>query len=166
MAAMSDATPTAGRLWKRMTFEQRQRAARAFWREENIAADHAQAIQLIAKHTKFRPKTVAGLDGEGKARYLANVPVPDDIATRLLVLYHLAEQGPMMGAFLDALGIAHDHGLIQEGQVTPDPARLGPAVAAITATFPSEDVSLYLDTLLCQDPATWGALRALPDLPA
>ena len=163
---MNDTTPTAGRLWKRMTFEQRQRAARAFWREDNIAADQAQAIQLIAKHNKFRPKTVAGLDAEGKARYLANVPVSDEIATRLLVLYHLAEQGPMMGAFLDALGIAHDNGLIRDTDVKPDPAKLGPAVAAITARYPSEDVSLYLDTLLCHDPATWGALPGLPTTPA
>jgi hypothetical protein len=163
---MSDTIPTAGRLWKRMTFDQRQRAARAFWREEKGAADHAQAIQLIAKHTKFRPKTVAGLDGESKARYLANVPVPDDIATRLLVLYHLAEQAPMMGAFLDALGIAHDHGLIREGNVTPDPAQLGPAVAALARAYPSADVSLYLDTLLCHDPQSWSALRGLPDMPA
>jgi hypothetical protein len=149
-----------------MTFEQRQRAARAFWREENIAADHAQAIQLIAKHTKFRPKTVAGLDAEGKSRYLANVPVSDEIATRLLVLYHLAEQGPMMGAFLDALGIAHDHGLIRDSKVTPDTAKLGPAVAALASAYPAADVSLYLDTLLCHDPQTWRALQGLPDTPA
>ena len=163
---MTDTTPTAGRLWKRMTFEQRQRAARAFWREENIAADHAQAIQLIAKHTKFRPKTVASLDAEGKARYLANVPVSDEIATRLLVLYHLAEQGPMMGTFLDALGIAHDHGLIRDSNVTPDPAKLGSAITAITNAYPAEDVSLYLDTLLCHDPTTWGALQGRPAMPA
>jgi hypothetical protein len=163
---MTDTTPTAARLWKRMTFEQRQRAARAFWREENIAADHAQAIQLIAKHTKFRPKTVAGLDAEGKSRYLANVPVSDEIATRLLVLYHLAEQGPMMGTFLDALGIAHENGLIRDGEVTPDPAKLGPAVATLASAYPPADVSLYLNTLVCHDPVTWGALQGLPEMSA
>ena len=167
IAAMTNLTPTAGRLWRRMTFEQRQRAARAFWRDETIAADHAQAIQLIAKHNKFRPKTVAGLDAEGKARHLASVPTPpDDVATRLLVAYHLAEQRPMMGTFLDALGIAHENGLIQDSNVTPDPAKLGPAVAALASAYPPEDVSLYLDTLLCHDPVTWGGLPGLPGVPA
>ena len=164
---MTDMTPTAGRVWKRMTFEQRHRAARAFWRDETIAADQAQAVQLIAKHSKFRPKTIAGLDTEGKARHLASVPtLPDDVATRLLVLYHLAEQRPMMAAFLDALGIAHDDGLIQDGHVTPDPAKLGPAVAALAGAYPAADVSVYLDTLLCHDPETWGGLQGLPERPA
>ena len=164
---MTDMTPTAGRLWKRMTFEQRQRAALAFWKDETIAADQAQAVQLIAKHSKFRPKTVAGLDVEGKARHLASVPaLPDDVATRVLVLYHLAAQRSMMGAFLDALGLAHENGLIQEGNVTPDRARLGPAVTSIATQYPPADVSLYLNTLLCQDPETWGALQGLPEMPA
>jgi hypothetical protein len=156
---MADLTPTAPRVWKRMTFEQRQRAALAFWRDDSIAADQAQAVQLIAKDKKFRPKTIAGLDAEGKARHLASVgTLPEDIATRLLIVYHLAEQRPMMGAFLDALGIAHENGLIQDSDSTPDPAKLGPAVAALAAAYPATDVSLYLDTLLCHDPQTWGAL--------
>jgi hypothetical protein len=165
---MTDMTPTAGRVWKRMTFEQRRRAASAFWRDDTIAADQAQAVQLIAKHVKFRPKTIAGLDVEGKARHLASVPtLPDDVAARLLVLYHLAEQRPMMAAFLDALGIAHENGLIQDAsEVRPDQAKLGPAVAALANAFPAADVSIYLDTLLCHDPQTWGALQGLPEMPA
>jgi hypothetical protein len=165
---MTDMTPTAGRLWKRLTFEQRHRAALAFWQDETIAADQAQAVQLIAKHSKFRPKTVAGLDVESKARHLASVPtLPDDIATRLLVLYHLAAQRPMMGTFLDALGIAHENGLIQEGSdVAPDSTKLGPAVTALASVYPAADVSIYLNTLLCHDPQTWGALQGLPGMPA
>jgi hypothetical protein len=164
---MTDMTLTAGRVWKRMTFEQRHRAARAFWRDDTVAADQAQAVQLIAKHVKFRPKTIAGLDAEGKARHLASVPtLPDDIAARLLVLYHLAEQRPMMAAFLDALGIAHENGLIQDSSnVTPDPAKLGPAVAVLANAYPAADVSIYLNTLLCHDPQTWGALEAFPEMP-
>ncbi len=125
-------------------------------------------MQLIAKHVKFRPKTIAGLDAEGKARHLASVPtLPDDVAARLLVLYHLAEQRPMMAAFLDALGIAHEDGLIQDSHnVTPDPAKLGPAVAVLANAYPAVDVSIYLNTLLCHDPQTWGALQALPEMPA
>ena len=42
------------------------------------------------------------------------------MAARALIVYHLAEQRPMMGAFLDALGIAHENGLIQEDAAKPD----------------------------------------------
>jgi len=92
-----------------MTAEQRLRAASALWRDDQAANDQMHAALLIAKQLNFRPKTVAGLDDDRKARYLASVPdLPEDIAARMLVLYHVAEQRPMMGAFLDAVGIAHE----------------------------------------------------------
>lgn len=161
---MTDTALTPSRLWKRMTPEQRHSAARAFWRDENAADDQIQAVLLISQQKKFRPKTVISLNEDRKARHLASLPaLPDALAARALVVYHLADQRPMMGAFLDALGIAHENGLIQEDQVTPDPARIGPAAAAISKQFPAEDVSLYLNTLLCQDPQTWGGLREVVD---
>ena len=52
------------------------------------------------------------------------------------IVYHLAEQRPMMGAFLDALGIAHENGLIQEENVKPDAAKMKAAVAKISAAVP------------------------------
>jgi hypothetical protein len=164
---MTDTTPTPGRVWRRMTADQRQRAARAFWRDEQGAAERTQAVLLIAQQMKFRPKTVAGLDDERRARHLASVPtLPDAIAARVLMFYHLAEQRPMMGAFLDALGIAHDDGLIRDDDVTPDEAKVGAAAAALAAAYPAADVSIYLNTLLCQDPKTWGALSGLAPLQA
>src|SRR3981081_1616822 len=99
---MSD-TLTPSRLWKRMTPEQRQQAALAFWSDENATDDQIQAVLLISQQKKFRPKTVIGLDEERKARHLASLPnLPDALAARALVTYHLAQQRPMMGAFLDA----------------------------------------------------------------
>jgi hypothetical protein len=156
---MTESTLTPARLWKGMTTALRLDAARAFWADEEATEDQVQAVLLIAQHKKFRPKTLVGLDLERKARHLASLPsLPDAMAARVLVLYHLAEQRPMMGVFLDALGIAHDNGLIQEDQVMPDAAKLGPAVAVITGRFAPDVVLLYLRTLLCQDPQTWSGL--------
>jgi hypothetical protein len=153
---------TPSRLWKHMTADQRQRAARAFWSDPDAKADHLQAVMLIAQQKKFRPKTVSGLDVDRKARHLASLPsLPDALAARALVVYHLAEQRPMMGAFLDALGIAHENGLIQEDSVKPDAAKVPAAAAAIGNQFPPEDVKLYLETLVCQDPETWAALGSI-----
>src|SRR5436190_13600689 len=110
---MADTTLTPSRLWKRMTADQRARAAHAFWSDEDAVDDQVQAALLIAEQKKFRPKTVIGLDLDRKARHLATVrSLPDSLAARALVVYHLAEQRPMMGAFLDALGIAHENGVI------------------------------------------------------
>jgi hypothetical protein len=157
---MTETTLTPSRLWKRLTSEQRQRAAYAFWSDPEATDDQVQAAFLIAQRKKFRPKTVIGLDLDRKARHLATVAgVSDQIAARALVTYHLAEQRPLMKAFLDALGIAHENGLIQEENVKPDAARIKGAVEKISMEFPREDVRIYLDTLLCQDPETWGGLE-------
>ncbi|HKB10418.1 MAG TPA: hypothetical protein VKD69_07185 [Vicinamibacterales bacterium] len=162
---MTDTTLTPSRLWKRMTVEQRTRVAHAFWADPEATDDQVQAAMLIAQQKKFRPKTIIGLDLDRKARHLATLgAVPDQIAGRALIVYHLAEQRPMMGAFLDALGIAHENGLIQEDEVKPEAEKIAPAAAQIAQQFPAEDVSIYLSTLLSQDPETWAVLKELPHL--
>jgi hypothetical protein len=162
---MTDPTLTPSRSWKRMTLEQRLRAAQALWRDDDAAGDQVQAAGLIAKHMKFRPRSVAGLDRDRKAGHLATIAnVPEELAARLLIVYHLAEQRPMMAALLDTLGIAYDHGLIQEDAVAPDPATVGAAAAALARDYPAHDVALYLNTLPWQDPASWGGLQGLPEI--
>src|SRR5687767_5420666 len=101
------------RIWKRMSAERRLEAAELFWADDESAEQQAEAITAIAGHLKFRTKSVLALPDAKKARYLAALPtVSDSIAARALVQYHLARQRPMMGTFLDAIGIAHDDGLI------------------------------------------------------
>ena len=159
---MTEATLTPSKLWKRMSADQRLHAAQAFWADEQATDDQIQAVLLIAGQKKFRTKFVISLDDERKAKHLAGMmSLPEGLAARALVVYHLAKQRDMMGAFLDALGIAHENGLIQDDGVKPDPEKLAPAVADIRSKFPAEAVDLYLDTLLCQDPETWGGLKDL-----
>ena len=74
------------------------------------------------------------------------------------MLYHLSDQRALMGRFLDSLGIEHENGLIKEDNVQPDKDKLAPAATALAREFPPDDVRLYLTTLLCQDPETWGGL--------
>src|SRR3982751_6480312 len=161
---MTDTTLTPSRLWKRLTADQRARLARAFWADPDATDDQVQAALLIAQQKKFRPKTVIGLDLDRKARHLATLgSVPDQIAGRALIVYHLAEHRPMMGAFLDALGIEHENGLIKDDEVKPAAEKIAPAAAQIAQQYPAGDVNLYLNTLLCQDPETWGALKDVPE---
>lgn len=157
---MTEQTLTPAKLWKRMTADQRLKAARAFWLDEDATDDQLQAVLVISQQKKFRPKFVLSLDTDRKAKHLSGLlALPETLAARTLVIYHLAEQREMMGAFLDALGIAHENGLIQDDGVKPDPEKILPAVATLKEKFPADDVSLYLQTLVCQDPETWGALR-------
>ncbi len=154
------------RLWRTMPTDRRIAAATAFWTDENAALEQAEAIALIARQIKFRPRSVQALGVEKRAKYLGGIAqVSDLLAARLLVVYHLEFQRPMMGAFLDALGIVHVNGLIEdETPKTPTPEAIGQAADQLSATFPKDDVGRYFWTLLWQDPETWGALQTRPEL--
>jgi hypothetical protein len=151
-------------IWKQMPEARRIEAAEAFWRETDGVEQQVEAMALLARHLKARPKFVQGLPIDRRAKYLAHYPsMPEVLAARLLVSFHLAHQRPMLRTFLDALGIPHDDGLITgdvEGPIARE--KLDAAVAALAAEYQAGDVSLYLATLLSQDPATWGALADVP----
>ena len=162
---MTESTLTPSRLWRRMTADQRLRAAHAFWADEQASDDQVQAVMLIAQQKKFRPKFILGLDDERRAKHLATmIALPEALAARCLVIYHLKDHREMMGAFLDALGLKHDNGLIEDDDAKPETEKIGPAVDAIAAKYPAEDVALYLTTLVCQDPDTWGGLSTFPQI--
>jgi hypothetical protein len=154
------------KLWRAMPPDVRAAAARAFWTDENAALEQAEAIALIARQIKFRPRSVQALPVEKRGKYLAGIAqVSDLLAARLLVVYHLESQRPMMGAFLDALGIKHDQGLIEDdAPKAPTPEALNAAADSLVAAFPKADVARYFWTLLWQDPETWGALQERPEL--
>lgn len=149
-----------------MPVEKRVQAAEAFWRDSEspeIQAQHAEALVSLARRLNFRTKTLQGLPVERKARHLGQMgDVSDAIATRALIAYHFSTKRPLMAAFLDALAIPHDNGLITEEQVAPpSAAALAKAVAAVQGAFDADDVSRYLRTLVTLDGETWAHLDEL-----
>lgn len=156
------------RLWKRLPAERRLDAARAFWEsdDENSRTEQIEAIVALARHMKFRPQSMQSMPIEKRAKYLSQLPaMTESIAARALVAYHLTHQRAMMGRFLDALGIAHEDGLITaESLEPPDRAKLTSAAADLAKEYPAADVAIYLNTLLAQDPQTWEGLAGLPEL--
>ena len=145
-------------LWKSLSEERRLQAATAFWEDEQSVAEQVEAVGAIARQINFRPKSVLAMPVERRARQLARMPrLSDSLVGRLLVAYHLSTQRPMMAAFLDALGIGHENGLIAEEEVkAPDRDALIAAARDLATKHPVEDVRLYLSTLVMQDPETWG----------
>jgi len=164
IAGRKDIPAGPGKLWKRITPERRVEASAAFWKEKDESTEQqAEALLAIASHYRFRPKTVRTLPLEKKVRYLASLPgLSDVVAGRVLVAYHLEHQRPMLGAFLDALGIAHENGVLKVDELkAPEAERLKAAAATLGAAYPPDDVELYFQTLLVQDPETWGGLASL-----
>lgn len=143
-----------------MPLEKRQAAAKAFWEDEHGLDQQVEVIVTLARKLNFRPKSLQQLPAERRIKLLANMTdVSEAVATRALIGYHLTSERPMMAAFLDAVGIDHDNGLITAEEVpAPAPEKLAAGVAAIKAGFPAEDVRRYLHTLVVLDGDTWGAL--------
>jgi hypothetical protein len=154
------------RMWRLMPAELRTSAAAAFWSDDQAALEQAEATALIAKQIKFRPKSVLSLPVEKKAKHLAGLAqVSDLLAARLLISYHLEHERPMMAAFLDALGIAHEDGLIKDEEPKkPDDETLDKGVRELAEKFPKPNVARYFWALLWQDPETWGGLKGRPEL--
>jgi len=151
----------AARLWKNLSAERRLETAVAFWAESEDMTSQAEAIDAIARHLKFRARSVMELPVDKRARYLCALPaMSDSLAARLLVTYHLTAQRPMMAAFLDALGVPHEDGLITAEDVkVPDAATCRAAAKALMSRFPEADTTTYFATLVVQDPETWKPLE-------
>jgi hypothetical protein len=157
-------TDRPSRIWKELPPDVRLTASTAFWKndESNDAAlQHAEAIMAIAKRLNFRPKSAQALPEERRARLLAQMSdVSDAVATRALIAYHFETQRPLMAAFLDALGVAHDNGLITAESVTPpEAAAISDAAGRVRQAFPGDAVRLYLRTLKALDADTWANLN-------
>ena len=151
-------------LWKEMSPEKRLVAANAFWSDEHGHEQHVEVIVTLARKLNFRPKSVPALPLERRAKLLAGMDVSDAVASRALIAYHLAAERPMMGAFLDALNIEHDNGLITAEEVpAPDKTTLAEGVRTLKSTFPEDAVRLYLHTLVLLDGDTWSDLNGMLD---
>ena len=155
-------------VWKVVPEERRLDAARAFYDDKSLKDFQGAADTYIARLKNFRPQFVKKLPVEKRAAYLAHLPLSGELASQLLVSYHFAKQRPLMGAFLDALGVKNDQGLIPDGiePEKPSAESLAEAVKVVRSRFPAADVDLYFNVLQSQAPEIWSGLAQHASLPA
>jgi hypothetical protein len=156
--------PTAIRIWKHLPHEERLAAATAFFAETPPELT-GPAIGALVKARHLRPQAARALAPEAQARILATVLDPGEaLAQGLLVALHLGDRRPILRAFLDALSLPHEDGVLKEDGDTaaaPVSAEHAKAGVAALASFPPGHVRTYLNTLWLQDPDRWGALEAV-----
>jgi len=152
---------TAVRLWKRLSREDRGEAAAAFWKEPPQEA-LGLALGAIVKSRKLRPQVARSLSEEERVRALASVLDPGEpLAAALLVALHLGARRSILVAFLDALGLPHDDGILKEegDQAPPPTAEAVRSATQALASFPRNQIEVYYNTLWLQDPDRWAALE-------
>jgi hypothetical protein len=151
---------TATHVWKALPHEERLRAAGAFFRDPSPDLV-GSALGAIVKARRMRPQAARTLTPEAQARIIATVLDPgESLAQGLLVLLHLAERRPLLAAFLDALALPHEDGLLTEEAESAAPPSVEDATRAVKAlsSHPGDQVETYLNTLWLQDREHWSAL--------
>jgi hypothetical protein len=151
---------TASRLWKSLPLAERQLAATAFSKDPSPELV-ASALGALVKARRMRPQAARSLSPEAQARILATVLDPgESLAQGLLVSLHIAERRELLGAFLDALELPHEGGILAEDADETPPPSVDAARKAlgVLAAFPPDQVRTYLNTLWLQDPERWAAL--------
>jgi hypothetical protein len=152
-------------LWATLPPELRLAAARSLYAHDwGQAPTRREADATIMYAMRFRESAVRQLPIEKRANYLARSVRPSEsLAGSLLLALHLEQRRAMLGAFLDALEIPHEDGLIAEDHEMKPPtaAALKKAAKTLSSEFPAEDVELYLATLYVLDRETWAGLEPL-----
>jgi hypothetical protein len=88
-------------------------------------------------------------------------PALDAAAAGLIHAWLLKKQNAMLVDFLNALGIQHEKGVVEDLPGAMDDAKLKTAVAALVAKYPPEVVAVYLNAFNDMNGANWANLKAM-----
>ena len=88
-------------------------------------------------------------------------PALDAVAGGLIRAWLLKKQKAMLMDFLDALGIKHEDGVVENLPGEMDDAKLKPAVATLLAKYPPEVVAVYLNAFNEMNETSWANLKAM-----
>ena len=88
-------------------------------------------------------------------------PALDPVAANLLRTWLLKKHKQMLADFLDALGIAHQDGVVEDLPPAMDDAKVHTAVEALLAKYPPEAVAVYLHAFNEMNEVGWPNLKAM-----
>lgn len=150
-------------LWRALTPAEREGALQSLADDKESRPHLIRLASSLPRFRAFRPQAVAKLtDRELVAAIAGSTMAPDMIQTSLIGM-HLPARAGMLGAFMDALGIPHEGGLIKDGETVRLPAadKIEAAIARLVKEYPPREVTIYLLSLVAMDPETWKPLAAV-----
>jgi hypothetical protein len=129
--------------------ERRRDILLTFWKRGDQASRRMAQAQL-AKSLHFRDETMKKLPPEKKADLLAAKLASSEFEPHFeaaLLTFHVLERAELMGAFLDAWGIRHKDGSIEDDEYTvPGRDKVEAAAESLAERFAAEDILLYVAT--------------------
>lgn len=123
---------------------------------------YAVAMQTLAAQKKFRPVFVerkAPVERHAWMQRELGRAQNEALSANILSVWLTGAQQPLLVAFLDHLGIAHDgKGSIEDLPACPEREKLDAAIGALFEKFPAAHVQAYLHTFQAGDPSAWPGL--------
>lgn len=102
----------------------------------------------VAMSLRFRPQAVKKLpmvQRAKRARTILEAGKSADLAYEVFGAYLIRHRKDLVTGFLDKTGVEHKDGMIEDIEKSkPDGARIAAAAGELDATYPPEDVTLYL----------------------
>lgn len=118
----------------------------------------------VAMSLRFRPQAVKKLpmvQRAKRARSILEMGKSTDLAYEVFGAYLIRHRKELVTGFLDATGVEHQDGMIEDIDAQkPDAAKVESAATELDAKFPPEDVTLYLALAAEQ----WPDVKPLGDL--
>jgi hypothetical protein len=122
------------------------------------------ALNAIAEARKVRP---IFLERQPRAERHASMltaltrPSMELISNNLIRNWLVKKQNAMLVQFLNALGIPHENGVVENLPPSMDDAKLQAAVDGLLEKFPHETVAIYLLAFNEMNEANWPNLKAM-----
>ena len=120
------------------------------------------ALSAVADARKLRPVFLERQPRtERHAAMLQTLTRPslDLVTGNLIRTWLLKKYNSMLCDFLDALGLAHKEGVVEDLPTAMEDARLRTAVDALLAKYPAEVVAVYLNAFNDMNEVNWPNLK-------
>src|SRR5258708_3243260 len=129
------------------------------------------ALKAVAEPRKLRPVSLQRqpppffLEGQPRTQQHSVMltalsrPALDLVAGNLIRGWLLKKHNAMLCDFLDALGITHKEGVVEDLPATMDDAKVAAATDVLLAKYPHEAVAVYLNAFNDMNQANWPNLK-------
>jgi hypothetical protein len=122
------------------------------------------SLKSVAEARKLRPVFMERQPrAQRDAQMLSTLAKPslELVTANLIRGWLLKKHVALLGDFLDALGIAHKEGVVENLPEAMEDAKLKAAVEAVLAKHPQEVVAVYLNAFSEMNEVEWPNLKAM-----
>ncbi len=134
-----------------------------FAHDDNKELYHT-ALYAVAEARKLRPTFFERTPRAARHKEMAVMlsrPRMELIAANILREWLMKQQKAMLADYLDALGIPHKDGAVDDLPASVEDAKLTAAVEILLAKYPAEEVAVYLNAFYTMNEVRWPNLESM-----